>query len=363
MKLPYLFYAAKVMTLRFLLAVFFVSVCMYCGSEASLDQESAMAKEDCMFLQKATQALYGLSPSDLSVDPLGGGFSGDHLYHLKSSSQEAVLRVHAEHKGLDDRKAECLAAKIASDLGIGPQLLYEDGDNTCFATAYAEGSPASHLVFKDSEAIRALAQSLKRLHSVCVFPREWSVFAYIRNIKIHDLSAKQTLALSYLESIEAVLNNANFPKHLCHNDIQPNNLFVFNNNLQMIDWGDAGMADPFWDLARSSMEFAFEPSQDKALLESYLGVVKPLDQSHFCVMKQVFLLRSAFALQGLEGEPDTSSQALILKILKNNDYPPLDPSTIATWKALSAYLLDLFLNNYESIGFQETLKSIPGAAL
>ncbi len=344
--------------MRLLLVGLFLILSKGFSLSVDLRGEISMAKKDCILLQKATQALYGLNPSGLSVYPLNGGFSGDHLYHLKISPQEAVLRVHSEHKGIDDKKAECLAAKIASDLGIGPQFLYEHPESTCFVTAYAEGSPTSHCTFNEAEAIRSLAQSLKRLHSVCVFPREWSVFAYIRNIKPNELSLKQALALNYLERIEAVLKNANFPKHLCHNDIQPNNLFMLKHKLQMIDWGDAGKADPYWDLARSSMEFAFDASQDKAFLESYLGTVNPLDQSRFRVMKQVFLLRSAFALQGIEGEPDASSQALILKILENNAYPHLDANVIGTWNALSSYLLDLFLNNYVSIGFQEALNTI-----
>lgn len=109
-------------------------------------------------------------------------------------------------------------------------------------------------------------------------------------------------------------------------------------------------------LARISMEFAFNSEQDSYVLDMYLGKATNLDKSRFFIMKQVFLLRSAFWLKNTDGSPDKEKLQDIIKIFEANNYPlHVRKNETVTWNSLYLHAMNLFLKNSKTDLYQESL--------
>jgi thiamine kinase-like enzyme len=64
-------------------------------------------------------------------------------------------------------------------------------------------------------------------------------------------------------------------------------------NVQMIDWEYAGRGDRFFDLANLAANAQFDEAQERLLLESYFGQVRPEDLLRLRRMRLVSDLREA----------------------------------------------------------------------
>jgi thiamine kinase-like enzyme len=148
--------------------------------------------------------------------------------------------------------------------------------------------------FDDPMMIAALATNLRKLHNGPSFVLSWDIFNHIRNSAPDNLNKDMEAALIQLDEIEDAMKRANFLRKPTHNDIHSGNLLVYGNEISLIDWGDGGMGDPYYDLACSSVEFAFDSRKDEELLFHYTGNITELAKSRLLLMKHVFILKLAF---------------------------------------------------------------------
>lgn len=318
---------------------------------------------DQQAIDNVVLALYPDNKAEVKIQYLHGGYSGDRLYRITVKDDNLVVRVNHQQKSTDTKRFEVACINNAFTLGIGPKLLYQMEDYSVIATEYVQGEPLSIEALKQEDLIKVLAKNLNKLHNGDKFERSWSVFDYIRRSTKGNVGQRYKAAQVKLNEIEQVLKKAKFPLKPAHNDIQQNNLFlVAGNKIQFIDWGDAGMSSPFWDLARVSMEFAFSPQQDKDFLMQYTGSITKLDVTRFWLMKQVFLLRTAFELYKLKGGPDPAKLNDIIKIFEANDYPLNIKDEQVTWQHVAQHALELFEKNSLTNDYKEAIRYIKEAA-
>jgi len=64
----------------------------------------------------------------------------------------------------------------------------------------------------------------------------------------------------------------NYPKEyvLCHNDLNPQNIF-FNGDVKLIDWEYTGVNDRYFDVASVCVEFGLDEEMQKVFLDAYFG--------------------------------------------------------------------------------------------
>ena len=109
-------------------------------------------------------------------------------------------------------------------------------------------------VATSKEELMLLATTLQKLHSIKVDTSP--VVLHIEN--------KTDEVRKAFEVIE------NYPHEhvLCHNDLNPQNIF-FSNEVKLIDWEYAGVNDRYFDLACVCVEFKLDDKMQELLLSAY----------------------------------------------------------------------------------------------
>jgi thiamine kinase-like enzyme len=141
-------------------------------------------------------------------------------------------------------------------------------------------SPQHFKSRKGAPARAALA--FRRLHrSDAVFPFRFELFSMIDGYlkvlaeKEVDFPAGYHDVLKEAETVRAALAANPLPIIACHCDPLAENFLDTGERVYVIDWEYAGNNDPMWDLGDVSVEAAFGPEQDEALLEAYFGGKPP----------------------------------------------------------------------------------------
>ena len=150
-----------------------------------------------------------------------------------------------------DRDFEWAIQTLAYRQDITAEPLVFDKENGFMLFAFLEGEHKREL---DKHGLKFLAKTLQKLHSIKIDAKP---------IKI-DIENKTDEVLKAFETI------ANYPKEyvLCHNDLNPQNIF-FSNEVRFIDWEYAGVNDRYFDMACVCVEFKLKKKEVDTFLKSY----------------------------------------------------------------------------------------------
>jgi thiamine kinase-like enzyme len=191
-----------------------------------------------------------------------------------------VLRIPGEGTSeYINRENESLAARITSEIGVNAPLIYFDARDGVQLARFIEGGVTMNVErFKDLGSVRRAAQSLRRVHD-CGRPFEnrFELFQMIDDYL--DILTKKNAPLPdgyhdvkrEAEVVRKALNARPLPIVPCHCDPLAENFLDTGKQVYVIDWEYAGNNDPMWDLGDVSVEAAFGPEQDEALLLAYFG--------------------------------------------------------------------------------------------
>ena len=283
------------------------------------------------------------------------GFSGDQIWQSSHKEHKVLVRLHASKKSQTDRLRELEATQRASQLGIGPTYLLADTQQRFIVTSFLDGKQPSRTQMAQSPYLEKLIDQIKTLHQSSPLDHTWSIFHYIRSIAPSHRNKIEKQSLAELKKIKKHLKKSRIPPVPSHNDIHPGNIIIQHETPYLIDWGDAGMHDPFWDLARISMEFALSTSQDEAMLERYLDAPANKRQlNRLYIMKQIYILRCALWLKSFAGRPNIEQLNEIKKIFEVNGLPFTQKNEVH-WHDIGQHALKLFTKNRQSKPYQKAL--------
>ena len=141
-----------------------------------------------------------------------------------------------------DRAFEWKVQNLAYVQGITAEPLVFDSKNGFMVFSFLEGEHKSKL---DENELKLLAQTLQKLHSITIDAKPIE-----------------------LQTDTSRVNN--YPKEyvLCHNDLNPQNIF-FSDALKFIDWEYAGVNDRYFDLACVCVEFGLNNEMVEVFLGAY----------------------------------------------------------------------------------------------
>ncbi|MCB9498844.1 MAG: phosphotransferase [Bacillales bacterium] len=179
-----------------------------------------------------------------------GGMS-NKTYLFSCGKEE--YSVHISDKLGDDfvsRDAEREAFHILSLSGIVPEAVYlNEKDNRYRIFKYIPGSALDKLDYK--KYYFEIAESFHILHSAKLLSKNYEPFVKIYDLKDKVKEEKDPLffeVFSLLENRKKDLENR--PLYFCHNDSQPSNLILGDNNkVYVIDFEFAGNNDYLYDIA------------------------------------------------------------------------------------------------------------------
>src|ERR1700722_5491214 len=306
-------------------------------------------------VQKALAAIGHSGSLEVKIKPLSGGRSGDPLYHLFLGSDEYVLRIVRHNV-----KAFAASTQFASDHGFGPKLIYTDSDSNALLMEFIRGVPLRMEHLENPEMIQQFADHLKTIHQNSQWLPPFDQFDKIHSglkmnqkhysdLNLDEISQK-------VEEIERLIAQCHFSQSPCHNDLHPGNLFYdVDGNIKIIDWGDTGLGDPLFDLARISIEFQFDAEQTTLFLHRYFErPPEDLEKAHFYLMQQVIIVQTGFALLDQKGpihelvarnlDRAAKKEMLIIPADSNFEFP-IDSKEAARW------IFDTCLENTRSDTF------------
>jgi len=141
-----------------------------------------------------------------------------------------------------DREFEWKVQNLAFEEGITAEPLVFDRENGFMVFGFLDGV---HKTTLDKNELKTLAQTLRKLHS----------------IKIDAQPIRLEIDSSNID---------NYPKEyvLCHNDLNPKNIF-FSEDVKFIDWEYAGVNDRYFDVACVCVEFDLGVGMQEVFLKSY----------------------------------------------------------------------------------------------
>ncbi|MEO9157448.1 MAG: phosphotransferase [Kofleriaceae bacterium] len=239
-----------------------------------------------------------------------GGASGALLFTMIMNGATYVLRKPGTFGGPLDREKlaiqlECL--RIASLLGVAPELVHIDPASGITVVRKIEGTPITRGTPRETDPLGKLARALRTLHAGPAMPGEvppgpYRTFSTVLEQQGRALPAQLVLAI---EAAGAEL--AGGPIAPCHRDLNPTNLIATPDRVYLIDWDTAGPADPLFDIALATVWLCGDANERIEFLTTYLerapdaGELRRLDVNR--VMAFGFYGLGFHALAAMQGQP------------------------------------------------------------
>ena len=232
-------------------------------------------------------------PHDIGISRLGG--LTNLVFKVDCSGDSYVLRLPG--KGTSDyidRNYEAVAAHEAARVNVGPEVICSDPDSGLMVTQWLRAATMTPQLFRWTPgAARRAGEVLRRLHdSDAKFDFKFDLFGmldeYARVLTSHRAELPQGLPDTLKLANELRDTLAKQPSRLvaCHCDLLPENFLDTGTRMYLVDWEFSGMNDPYWDLADASVECAFTPKEEQAMLAGYFGgEARPADIGRMVIYK------------------------------------------------------------------------------
>jgi tRNA A-37 threonylcarbamoyl transferase component Bud32 len=274
--------------------------------------EEHISAQPALTAKEALAAFLHQPIDTISCEPLTGGSEEDSLQkctYLDTSYVVKLLNNQASGKN------EIAWTQLASDLGIGPRLYYADPQACLMIIEFAKGNSLVPISANAPAILKSIATSLTRLHqSAAPFAYVSDMFTRIQDKqkKLHCSGKLQEMiatGLKRIAEIQVQLSELTVPLTPCHNDLNPGNIFVHDNQVTLIDWGDAALGNPYYDIAAFFVLNCIDSKGEQTFFEQYGPTILGSKlQTYMSLYKQ--LVHFEFALNLLLGVQARNSEML-----------------------------------------------------
>lgn len=237
-----------------------------------------------------------------------------------SETNKYFVRIPGEKSGLFfDRDHVYAGAKLAADIGVGPEIAYYLGDTGTQVTKWLEGYKGlktdrwifQHR-FEEGFLFRSL-DVLKKYHeSGEQLPNRDTIFDTLRKLTdlMYEYDTFQPREMPYLinlvdriqESIEA---NGGMQLKPCINNINERWTWDFlwdadSEDMKIVDYEWGSMNDVCSDLATMSTSAMLYDDHDEELVQYYFGELDPLQFARFKLFKLLVCLKGCYLMAVLD---------------------------------------------------------------
>ena len=215
-----------------------------------------------------------------TIEVLGGGITNRN-FKVTLDDGTYVLRIGGKDTELlgIDRRVEHEASLAAAAVGVGPEVVAFIEPEGYLVTRFIGGAVVGPEVFREAEALRRIAQSLRAVHAGPPIAARFDSFrvveAYAATAVTHGVTVPP--AFERARATAALVERARgpVPERPCHNDLLTANFIDDGIRIRIVDWEYAGIGDVFFDLANFAVNNGLSDEQTTALLGAYFGEVRP----------------------------------------------------------------------------------------
>ncbi len=235
-------------------------------------------------------------------------------YLVVNEGRKYVVRDFHSKKNVSDSFRELWMMQLAAEIGIAPKIVHVDLKQGYVVIDYIEG----HHPDVGDEDLKQAVRQLKKFHQQEQYEPFSSIYEGYRLIHLDDMT-RLDKAITVVQQIETVIKK--YGCTFCHLDFHTKNIIQGNDGSSwVIDWECAGLAHPYYDIAKLTHNFPFDDALD--LLAEYLE--KPPTESQ---KAQFFIIRAVVYMsiatnRYVRGETEVASSALddFLEIISSETF-------------------------------------------
>jgi thiamine kinase-like enzyme len=229
---------------------------------------------------------------------LGGGITNRN-FKIVLDDGAYVLRIGGKDTELlgIDRRVEHEASLAAAAVGVGPDVIAFIEPEGYLVTQFIGGAVVGPEVFREPDALRRIAQSLRAVHAGPPIAARFDSFrvveAYAATAATHGVAIPD--AYDRARKTAALVERARgpVPERPCHNDLLTANFIDDGSRIRIVDWEYAGMGDVFFDLANFAVNNGLSTDETAELLRAYFGDVRPEHERALTLMRFMSDFREA----------------------------------------------------------------------
>ena len=235
---------------------------------------------------------------ELVLEPLDGGLTNQN-FKVAVDGEVVVLRIGGKDSELlaIDRSVEHGASLVASELGIGPEVVGFVEPEGYLVTRFIDGRPIPPEEMRRPETIARAAAVLRRIHDGPPIPGRFDSFrvveVYAETAAAHGVTGPDVFEWAHGVALRIESARRGPVPVACHNDYQNLNFLDEDGDIRIVDWEYAGMGDRFFDLANFSINHEFDDDANAALLEAYFGELRDEDARTLRLMRFMSDFREA----------------------------------------------------------------------
>ena len=253
-------------------------------------------------LTRAMQRVPDLAGRALAFTALSGGITNrNFLIDAAGAVDRYVVRLAGNDTHLlgISREVEHAATVAAAGVGVGPEVVAFVRPEGYLVTKFIVGGPVTDEAVHQSETIRRVADSIRRVHDGPAIPglfipfrivEAYRALAMARGVSIPD---DYVPATSVARQIETAFVASPVEIRPCHNDLLNANFIDDGERIRILDWEYAGLGDPFFDLGNFSVNHGLTPAEDAILLQAYEGSARPARLARIYLMRIMSDFREA----------------------------------------------------------------------
>ena len=211
-----------------------------------------------------------------TFEELSGGLTNT-VIKVSTPNKIYVARISRPELGVLDinRNHEYETAKIAADLGIGPQVRGYYPEKSTLVIDFIDGQTFGNQELK--AYLSEIVQQCKTFNAGPLLPTDFNVFTVFR--KYLDLARLNRFELpqGFEEHLVAFSQIANKFKEnpvalvACHNDLLAANFIKSDDRIWIVDYEYAGNNDPAFELGNMWIEARLAVEDLKNIIELYYG--------------------------------------------------------------------------------------------
>ena len=233
-----------------------------------------------------------------TFEVLGGGIT-NHNLKVSRADGTFVLRIAGKDTELlgIDRSVELEATRAAAAVGVGPDVVDFVEPEGWLVTRFVEGEIPLLERMREPATLRRVAATLRAIHSGPPVRGRFNAFRIVEDYRTTAFERGAEMPPGYVTArqlarrIEHLRRAA--PERPCHNDLLNANFIDDGRRLRIVDWEYAGMGDVFFDLANFSVNHGLDEEARDALLEAYVGALRPGDRRVLELMRFMSDFREA----------------------------------------------------------------------